>query len=78
MLANPIEVKSTVHNVLPDGTVNGLSAFYYSLLLLLAGFNRQHRGEHDGWTRCSGFVPAEVGPVYRFAEQVKISRFARC
>jgi uncharacterized phage infection (PIP) family protein YhgE len=38
MLANPVEVKSTVHNVLPDGTGNGLSAFYYSLLLMLAGF----------------------------------------
>jgi uncharacterized phage infection (PIP) family protein YhgE len=38
MLANPVEVKSTVHNALPDGTGNGLSAFYYSLLLLLAGF----------------------------------------
>src|SRR3984957_14066596 len=74
MLANPIEVKSTVHNVLPDGTGNGLSAFYYSLLLLLAGF--------IGSIVVSmmvdsmlGFVPAEVGPVYRFAEQVKISRF---
>src|SRR5271168_702289 len=74
MLANPIEVKSTVHNVLPDGTGNGLSAFYYSLLLLLAGF--------IGSIVVSmmvdsmlGFVPAEVGPVYRFAEQAKISRF---
>ena len=74
MLANPIEVKSTVHNVLPDGTGNGLSAFYYSLLLLLAGF--------IGSVVVSmmvdsmlGFVPAEVGPVYRFAEQFKISRF---
>jgi hypothetical protein len=38
MLANPVEVKSTVHNALPDGTGNGLSAFYYSLLLLVAGF----------------------------------------
>ena len=38
MLANPVEVKSTVHNALPDGTGNGLSAFYYALLLLLAGF----------------------------------------
>jgi len=74
MLANPIEVKSTVHNALPDGTGNGLSAFYYSLLLLLAGFT--------GSIVISmlvdsmlGFVPAEFGPVYRFAEQVKISRF---
>jgi uncharacterized phage infection (PIP) family protein YhgE len=38
MLANPVEVKTTVHNALPDGTGNGLSAFYYSLLLTLAGF----------------------------------------
>lgn len=74
MLANPIEIKSTVHNALPDGTGNGLSAFYYSLLLLLAGFT--------GSIVISmlvdsmlGFVPAEFGPVYRFAEQVKISRF---
>jgi uncharacterized phage infection (PIP) family protein YhgE len=73
MLANPIEIKSTVHNALPDGTGNGLSASYYSLLLLLAGFT--------GSIVISmlvdsmlGFVPAEFGPVYRFAEQVKISR----
>jgi uncharacterized phage infection (PIP) family protein YhgE len=38
MLANPVEVKSTVHNPLPDGTGNGLSAFYYALLLVLGGF----------------------------------------
>ena len=73
MLGNPIEVQSAVHNALPDGTGNGLSAFYYALLLLLAGFT--------GSIVISmlvdsmlGFVPAEFGPVYRFAEQVKISR----
>ncbi len=38
MLANPVEVKSTVLNALPDGTGNGWSAFYYALLLVLAGF----------------------------------------
>ncbi|WIM86985.1 DUF3533 domain-containing protein [Candidatus Mycobacterium wuenschmannii] len=38
MLANPVEVKTTVHNLLPEGTGNGLSAFYYALLLVLAGF----------------------------------------
>jgi YhgE/Pip-like protein len=73
MLGSPIEVQSTVHNALPDGTGNGLSAFYYALLLLLAGF--------IGSIVISmlvdsmlGFVPAEFGPVYRFAEQVQISR----
>jgi uncharacterized phage infection (PIP) family protein YhgE len=74
MLANPIEVKSTVHNLLPDGTGNGLSAFYYSLLLLLAGFTGSIVVSMMVDSTL-GFVPAEVGPVYRFAEQVKISRF---
>jgi uncharacterized phage infection (PIP) family protein YhgE len=74
MLANPIDIKSTVHNALPDGTGNGLSAFYYSLLLLLAGFTGSIVINMlvDSML---GFVPAEFGPVYRFAEQVKISRF---
>jgi YhgE/Pip-like protein len=74
MLLNPIEIQPAVHNALPDGTGNGLSASYYALLLLLAGFT--------GSIVISmlvdsmlGFVPAEFGPVYQFAEQVKISRF---
>jgi uncharacterized phage infection (PIP) family protein YhgE len=73
LLANPIEIKSTVHNALPDGTGNGLSAFYYSLLLLLAGFTGSIVVSMlvDSML---GFVPAEFGPVYRFAEQVKIWR----
>ncbi|OBK37170.1 hypothetical protein A5658_04505 [Mycobacterium sp. 1245111.1] len=72
MLANPVEVKSTVHNALPDGTGNGLSAFYYSLLLLLAGF--------VGSVVVSmvvnsmvGIAPTEFLPVTRPAENV--SRF---
>ena len=74
ILGNPIEVESTVHNALPDGTGNGLSAFYYALLLLLAGFTGSFVVSMlvDSML---GFVPAEFGPVYRFAEQVKISRF---
>lgn len=74
MLANPISVQSSVHKALPDGTGNGLSAFYYSLLLLLAGFTGSIVVSMlvDSML---GFVPAEFGPVYRFAEQVKISRF---
>lgn len=73
-LANPIDVRADVHNPLPDGTGNGLSAFYYSLLLLLAGFT----GSIVVSTLVDsmlGYVPAEFGPVYRFAEQVTISRF---
>ncbi|WAJ45622.1 YhgE/Pip domain-containing protein [Mycobacterium sp. Aquia_216] len=73
-LASPIEVKSAVYNPLPNGTGNGLSAFYYALLLLLAGFT----GSIVVSTLVDsllGYVPAEWGPVYRFAEQANISRF---
>ncbi len=73
-LASPIDVKTTVYNPLPNGTGNGLSAFYYALLLLLAGFT----GSIVVSTLVDsllGYVPAEFGPVYRFAEQVNISRF---
>ena len=72
-LAGPIDIKSTVYNPLPNGTGNGLSAFYYALLLLLAGFT----GSIVVSTLVDsllGYVPAEWGPVYRFAEQAKISR----
>ncbi|ORA82468.1 YhgE/Pip domain-containing protein [Mycobacterium malmoense] len=73
-IASPIDIKSTVYNPLPNGTGNGLSAFYYALLLLLAGFT----GSIVVSTLVDallGYVPAEFGPVYRFAEQVRISRF---
>jgi uncharacterized phage infection (PIP) family protein YhgE len=73
-LSSPIDIESTVYNPLPNGTGNGLSAFYYALLLLLAGFT----GSIVVSTLVDallGYVPAEFGPVYRFAEQVRISRF---
>jgi YhgE/Pip-like protein len=73
-LASPIDVKASVYNALPNGTGNGLSAFYFALLLLLAGFT----GSVVVSTLVDallGYVPAEWGPVYRFAEQVRISRF---
>lgn len=73
-LANPIDIKSAVYNPLPNGTGNGLSAFYYALLLLLAGFT----GSIVVSTLVDsllGYVPAEWGPVYRFANKANISRF---
>jgi YhgE/Pip-like protein len=72
-LTSPIDIQTTAHNALPDGTGNGLSAFYYSLLLLLAGFT----GSIVVSTLVDsmlGYVPAEFGPVYRFAEHARISR----
>ncbi|KUH84853.1 hypothetical protein AU187_18415 [Mycobacterium sp. IS-1556] len=74
LLANPIDVQVSDADPLPNGTGNGLSAFYYALLLLLAGFTGSIIVSSlvDSML---GFVPAELGPVYRLAEQVKISRF---
>lgn len=73
-LAGPVDIQANDFEPLPGGTGNGLSAFYYALLLLLAGFTGSIVVSSlvDSML---GFVPAELGPVYRFAEQVKISRF---
>src|SRR6202012_640389 len=60
--------------VLPYGTGNGLSAFYYSLLLLLAGFIGSVVVSRLVGSML-GFLPAGGGPIYRFVEKVKISRF---
>lgn len=73
-LSSPINIVVNDADPLPSGTGNGLSAFYYALMLLLAGFTGSIIVSSlvDSML---GFVPAEMGPVYRFAEQVKISRF---
>ena len=47
-LATPIDIESTVYNPLPNGTGNGLSAFYYALLAAARRVHRQHRGQHAG------------------------------
>ncbi|HET6732210.1 YhgE/Pip domain-containing protein [Mycobacterium sp.] len=73
-LSSPVDIQANDHNPLPNGTGNGLSAFYYALLLLLAGFTGSIVVSSlvDSML---GFVPSELGPIYRFAEQVQISRF---
>jgi YhgE/Pip-like protein len=74
-LAEPIDIQVNDYEPLPNGTGNGLSAFYYALLLLLAGFTGSIIVS-SLVDSALGFVPAEIGPVYRFAEQVSISRSA--
>ncbi|WP_137723926.1 YhgE/Pip domain-containing protein [Prescottella subtropica] len=73
-LAQPVDVLTVQHNPLPPGTGNGLSAFYFALLLVLAGFT--------GATIVSsivdstlGFAPTEYGPWYVHRESAGISRF---
>lgn len=73
-LAEPAQVLTVPYNPLPDGTGNGLSAFYYTLLLLLAGFT----GAMIVSTLVDsllGFAPAEYGPVYIHRESTGLSRF---
>jgi YhgE/Pip-like protein len=73
-LSNPVDVQVNDFEPLPNGTGNGLSAFYYALLLLLAGFTGSIIVSSlvDSML---GYIPAEMGPVYRFAQEVNISRF---
>ncbi|MFC9788862.1 YhgE/Pip domain-containing protein [Rhodococcus sp. NPDC127528] len=73
-LATPINVLTTPHNPLPDGTGNGLSAFYYALLLLLAGFTGGMI-VHSLIDGMLGFAPTEFGPRYVHNPAVEISRF---
>ena len=70
----PSTLQVNDYDPLPNGTGNGLSAFYYALLLLLAGFTGSIivGSLVDSML---GFVPSELGPIYRFAEKVNISRF---
>jgi YhgE/Pip-like protein len=74
VLSEPVDMQVNDYQPLPGGTGNGLSAFYYALLLLLAGFTGSIIVS-SLVDSALGFVPAEIGPVYRFAEQVSISRF---
>lgn len=74
VLADPIDVRTVAHNPLPDGTGFGLAAFYYALLLVLAGFTGATiiSALVDGML---GFTPTEVGPLYLHNEAVRITRF---
>ncbi|QBJ98618.1 DUF3533 domain-containing protein [Rhodococcus sp. ABRD24] len=74
VLANPIDILALPHNPLPDGTGNGLSAFYFALLLVLAGFTGATvvNTVVDGML---GFAPTEYGPWFVHRDSVGISRF---
>ncbi|WP_137874740.1 DUF3533 domain-containing protein [Rhodococcus sp. Q] len=72
-LMNPIDALTVQYKPLPDGTGNGLSAFYYALLVILAGFTGAMIVNTliDGML---GFAPTEFGPRYVHNPKVEISR----
>lgn len=72
-LATPINVVTTPFHPLPAGTGSGLSAFYYALLLLLAGFTGGMI-VHSLVDAALGFAPTEFGPRYVHNPAVEISR----
>ncbi|NLU84592.1 DUF3533 domain-containing protein [Rhodococcus sp. HNM0569] len=73
VLSEPVDVRFVEHAPLPDGTGYGLAAFYYALLLVLAGFTGATiiNTLVDGLL---GFTPTEIGPLYLHNESVPVSR----
>jgi YhgE/Pip-like protein len=73
VLTNPIDVQTVADNPLPSGTGSGLSAFYFSLMLLIGGVTAAIVVSMTT-DALLGYVPAEFGPWYRLANKVKVSR----
>lgn len=62
-LAHPIRFDNEVYRPLPDGNGNGISAFYYALLLLIAGFTGSIILNTLVDSRL-GYTPVEIGPRF--------------
>ncbi|MBL1074802.1 DUF3533 domain-containing protein [Nocardia sp. 2] len=73
-LAKPIDVTVGPFRPLPEGTGQGLSAFFYTLILLFAGFSGAMI-IHAMVDNVLGYAPAEYGPWYRHIQPVAISRW---
>ncbi|WP_433729378.1 YhgE/Pip domain-containing protein [Nocardia sp. CA-129566] len=73
MLAKPIDVVVTPFHPLPAGTGGGLTAFFYTMMVLLAGFTGAM--VINGMVDSSlGFAPTEFGPWYVHYPPTPISR----
>ncbi|MFC6009907.1 YhgE/Pip domain-containing protein [Nocardia lasii] len=72
-LQQPIDIVSSEFRPLPKGTGQGLTAFFYALLLLLAGMIGAMI-VHTMTDAHLGFVPNEFGPIYIHHEPLKITR----
>ncbi|WP_433685918.1 ABC transporter permease [Nocardia sp. CA-119907] len=73
-LADPVQIVITPFRPLPSGTGQGLTAFFYALLLLLAGLVGSMT-IHTMIDAALGFVPTEYGPWYVHFPVTPISRF---
>lgn len=75
VLSEPMLVHVTPFKEVPDGTGGGLSAFYYALLLALAGFTGSMIATSLVDSQL-GFTPSEIGPLYRMERHSGHSRLA--
>ncbi|WP_378742623.1 YhgE/Pip domain-containing protein [Nocardia brasiliensis] len=73
-LADPVKVVVQQYHPLPDGTGQGLTAFFYALLLLLAGVVGA-MVIHTMIDAQLGFIPTEYGPWFVHYPPTPISRF---
>ncbi|GAB4588232.1 YhgE/Pip domain-containing protein [Nocardia sp. IFM 10818] len=73
-LAQPIDIVVSPYHPLPAGTGQGLSAFFYTLVLLFSGFSCALI-IHAMVDNVLGYVPAEYGPWYRHLAPAPISRW---
>ncbi|WP_425577726.1 YhgE/Pip domain-containing protein [Nocardia callitridis] len=73
-LSDPVQVIVQQYRPLPDGTGQGLSAFFYALLLLLIGVVGA-MVIHTMIDAQLGFIPTEYGPWYVHYPTAAISRF---
>ncbi|MFB7873663.1 YhgE/Pip domain-containing protein [Nocardia sp. NPDC056064] len=73
-LRNPVEVIHTEFHPLPEGSGAGLGAFFYALVLLLAG-TLGAMIVHTMVDGALGFVPTEYGPWSLRVRPVRITRW---
>ncbi|MGV9409766.1 ABC transporter permease [Nocardia sp. NPDC003693] len=73
-LATPIDISVSPFRPLPEGTGQGLSAFFYTLILLFAGFSGAML-IHGMVDNKLGYLPAEYGPWFLDVQPVAISRW---
>ncbi|WP_280221552.1 MULTISPECIES: YhgE/Pip domain-containing protein [Nocardia] len=75
VLSEPMLVNVTPFKEVPNGTGGGISAFYYALLLVLAGFTGSLMATSLVDSQL-GFTPSEIGPLYHIERHSGRSRLA--
>ncbi|RKE23259.1 YhgE/Pip domain-containing protein [Streptomyces sp. TLI_171] len=73
LLADPVEVRVEPGHPIGRHTGLGLSAFYYTLLLVLAGFLSANL-VHNGVDTALGYADSEIGPWHTRRPTVPINR----